>query len=81
MPPSDAPAPPAVCRKCIVTYLESSRFCPICDVQVHKTKPLLNIRPDATLQDIVYKVVPGLYRGERRLGARRGGGVGEAPGV
>ncbi|KAF0302117.1 Polycomb group RING finger protein 2 [Amphibalanus amphitrite] len=54
------------CRKCIVTYLESSRYCPICDVQVHKTKPLLSIRPDATLQDIVYKLVPGLYRDEMR---------------
>ena len=25
-------------------YLESSKFCPICDVQVHKTRPLLHIR-------------------------------------
>lgn len=29
---------------CIVRYLETSKYCPICDVQVHKTKPLLNIR-------------------------------------
>jgi len=29
---------------CIVRYLEASKYCPICDVQVHKTKPLLNIR-------------------------------------
>uniref|UniRef100_A0A0P4WT35 RING-type domain-containing protein n=1 Tax=Scylla olivacea TaxID=85551 RepID=A0A0P4WT35_SCYOL len=52
------------CKTCIVRYLESSKFCPICDVQVHKTKPLLSIRPDKTLQDIVYKLVPGLYPNE-----------------
>ncbi|KAK3872933.1 hypothetical protein Pcinc_022018 [Petrolisthes cinctipes] len=54
------------CKTCIVRYLESSKFCPICDVQVHKTKPLLSIRPDKTLQDIVYKLVPGLYQNEMR---------------
>lgn len=52
------------CKTCIVRYLESSKFCPICDVQVHKTKPLLNIRLDHTLQDIVYKLVPGLFKDE-----------------
>ncbi|XP_066942060.1 serine-rich adhesin for platelets-like [Macrobrachium rosenbergii] len=52
------------CKTCIVRYLETSKFCPICDVQVHKTKPLLSIRPDKTLQDIVYKLVPGLYQNE-----------------
>lgn len=34
----------SVCKMCIVRYLETSKYCPICDVQVHKTKPLLNIR-------------------------------------
>ncbi|XP_076046399.1 uncharacterized protein LOC143028344 [Oratosquilla oratoria] len=55
------------CKTCIVRYLESSKFCPICDVQVHKTKPLLSIRPDKILQDIVYKLVPGLYQNEMCL--------------
>nr|KAG5694232.1 hypothetical protein BaRGS_035336 [Batillaria attramentaria] len=55
-----------VCRTCIVRYLESSKFCPICDVQVHKTRPLLNIRADKTLQDLVYKLVPGLFEEEMR---------------
>ncbi|KAK7479868.1 hypothetical protein BaRGS_00028858, partial [Batillaria attramentaria] len=54
------------CRTCIVRYLESSKFCPICDVQVHKTRPLLNIRADKTLQDLVYKLVPGLFEEEMR---------------
>ncbi|XP_019656821.1 polycomb complex protein BMI-1 isoform X1 [Ailuropoda melanoleuca] len=50
------------CKTCIVRYLETSKYCPICDVQVHKTRPLLNIRSDKTLQDIVYKLVPGLFK-------------------
>ncbi|KAL1502717.1 hypothetical protein ABEB36_007821 [Hypothenemus hampei] len=52
------------CRSCIVRYLESNKYCPICDVQVHKTKPLLNIRQDKTIQDLVYKLVPRLYQNE-----------------
>ncbi|KAG8237721.1 hypothetical protein J437_LFUL017840 [Ladona fulva] len=55
-----------VCKTCIVRYLESSKYCPICDVQIHKTKPLQNIRSDQTLQNIVYKIVPGLFQNEMR---------------
>lgn len=33
-----------VCRSCIVKYLQTSFYCPVCDVEVHKTKPLLHIR-------------------------------------
>ncbi|XP_068094351.1 polycomb complex protein BMI-1 [Hyperolius riggenbachi] len=54
------------CKTCIVHYLETSKYCPICDVQVHKTRPLLNIRADKTLQDIVYKLVPGLFKNEMK---------------
>ncbi|XP_075683682.1 polycomb complex protein BMI-1 [Rhinoderma darwinii] len=54
------------CKSCIVRYLETSKYCPICDVQVHKTRPLLNIRADKTLQDIVYKLVPGLFKNEMK---------------
>ncbi|KAK2576569.1 hypothetical protein KPH14_005239 [Odynerus spinipes] len=54
------------CRSCIVKYLENNKYCPICEVQVHKSKPLLNVRPDHTLQDIVYKLVPGCYQNEMR---------------
>ncbi|KAL1006594.1 hypothetical protein UPYG_G00074230 [Umbra pygmaea] len=54
------------CKMCIVRYLETSKYCPICDVPVHKTKPLLNIRSDKTLQDIVYKLVPGLFKNEMK---------------
>lgn len=54
------------CKTCIVRYLETSKFCPICDVQVHKTKPFTNIRLDHTLQDLVYKLVPGLFHNEMK---------------
>ncbi|KAF8794320.1 polycomb complex protein BMI-1-like [Argiope bruennichi] len=54
------------CKTCIVRYLQSNKFCPTCDVQVHKTRPLLNIRSDQTLQDIVYKLVPGLFKNEMK---------------
>lgn len=39
-------------------------------LQVHKTKPLLSLREDRTLQDVVFKLVPGLFQSEmnRRLG-------------
>ncbi|CAH1790354.1 unnamed protein product [Owenia fusiformis] len=54
------------CRTCIVRYLETSKYCPICDVMVHKTKPHLHIRADHTLQDLVYKLVPGLFKNEMK---------------
>lgn len=52
------------CKSCIVKYLEKNKYCPICDVQIHKTTPLLSIRPDKTLQNIVYKLVPSLFKNE-----------------
>lgn len=56
----------SVCRSCIITYLEKNSFCPICEVQIHETKPHLNLRLDKTLQDVVYKLVPGLYHNEMK---------------
>ncbi|XP_073464418.1 polycomb complex protein BMI-1-like isoform X2 [Aquarana catesbeiana] len=50
------------CKTCILRYLEAHKFCPMCDSQVHKGRPLLSIRSDKILQDIVYKLVPGLFR-------------------
>merc|ERR1719362_2644512 len=52
------------CKSCIVKHVETSKVCPSCQTQIHKTKPLLSLRADKALQDIVYKVVPGLYRTE-----------------
>ncbi|XP_025093894.1 mucin-5AC-like isoform X2 [Pomacea canaliculata] len=52
------------CKTCIVRYLETSNYCPICEVLIHKKRPWQNIRLDHTLQNAVYKVVPGLFRNE-----------------
>lgn len=54
------------CKTCIVAFLETNKFCPRCDVQVHKACPQLSIRADKTLQDIVYKLVPGLFKDEMK---------------
>ncbi|XP_049846879.1 protein suppressor 2 of zeste-like [Schistocerca gregaria] len=69
------------CRSCIVRHLEKSKFCPICDVQVHKAKPLQSLRSDRTLQTLVYKLVPGLYQAEvrRRREFEAGHGVPPRP--
>lgn len=61
-----------VCKTCILKYFDDdnnpkSRSCPKCDTQVHKTKPKLNIRSDPTRQDIVYKLVPGLYKSKEKI--------------
>ncbi|XP_061584813.1 polycomb group RING finger protein 2-like [Cololabis saira] len=54
------------CKTCIVAFLETNKFCPRCDMQVQKTCPQLSIRADKTLQDIVYKLVPGLFKDEMK---------------
>ncbi|KAK3584731.1 hypothetical protein CHS0354_019856 [Potamilus streckersoni] len=54
------------CKSCIVNYLQTSKYCPVCSALVHKTKPLLRLRADTALQDLVYKLVPGLFQDEMR---------------
>eukprot|EP00105_Crassostrea_gigas_P001351 XP_011413488.1 PREDICTED: polycomb group RING finger protein 1-like isoform X1 [Crassostrea gigas] len=54
------------CKSCIVKHLQSSKNCPQCGVKVHETQPLLHLRPDRTLQDIVYKLVPHLFESEEK---------------
>ena len=44
--------------------VELSKQCPICEVQIHKSKPYLSLRKDKALQSLVYKLVPGLYKEE-----------------
>lgn len=49
-----------VCKSCIVKYLQTSKYCPMCNTKIHETQPLLNLKLDRVMQDIVYKLVPGL---------------------
>lgn len=55
---------PAVCKSCIVKYLQTSKYCPMCNIKIHETQPLLNLKLDRVMQDIVYKLVPGLQDSE-----------------
>ncbi|KAL0130509.1 hypothetical protein PUN28_002263 [Cardiocondyla obscurior] len=50
------------CRSCILKYLNTAAHCPSCKHAINKAKP--NIKADKTLQEIVYKLVPGLYHKE-----------------
>ncbi|KPP72799.1 hypothetical protein Z043_108172 [Scleropages formosus] len=52
-------------ESCIVKHFFYSNRCPNCNVVVHQTQPLYNIRLDRQLQDIVYKMVPNLEEKER----------------
>ncbi|XP_059145372.1 polycomb complex protein BMI-1-B-like, partial [Physella acuta] len=54
------------CKTCILRYLETSNYCPICEVLIHKTRPWQNIRLDHSLQNAVYKMVPGLFQNEMK---------------
>lgn len=52
------------CKSCIVKYFQTSKNCPMCNLQIHETQPLFNIRLDRTMQDIVAKLVPGITEAE-----------------
>nr|XP_018910083.1 PREDICTED: polycomb group protein Psc-like [Bemisia tabaci] len=54
------------CRSCIILYLEAKNYCPKCQVPINTSKPHLSLKPDKTRQDIVYKLVPGLFHSEMR---------------
>lgn len=36
----------------------------MCNIKIHETQPLLNLKLDRVMQDIVYKLVPGLQDSE-----------------
>ncbi|XP_015781543.1 polycomb complex protein BMI-1 [Tetranychus urticae] len=54
------------CKTCIIMWLKEHQVCPMCKDQFLQTRSLLNIRSDPTLQDIVYKIVPGLFTDEMK---------------
>uniref|UniRef100_A0A8C3P0E7 Polycomb group RING finger protein 3 n=1 Tax=Cyanoderma ruficeps TaxID=181631 RepID=A0A8C3P0E7_9PASS len=53
-----------VCRSCLVKYLDEKNTCPTCWIVIHQSHPLQYIGHDRTMQDIVYKLVPGLQEAE-----------------
>ncbi|XP_055576115.1 polycomb group RING finger protein 6 isoform X2 [Falco biarmicus] len=54
------------CKSCIVRHFYYSNRCPKCNIVVHQTQPLYNIRLDRQLQDIVYKLVVNLEEREKK---------------
>uniref|UniRef100_G3RY27 Polycomb group RING finger protein 6 n=1 Tax=Gorilla gorilla gorilla TaxID=9595 RepID=G3RY27_GORGO len=54
------------CKSCIVRHFYYSNRCPKCNIAVHQTQPLYNIRLDRQLQDIVYKLVINLEEREKK---------------
>ncbi|KAK3563651.1 hypothetical protein QTP86_032831, partial [Hemibagrus guttatus] len=59
------------CKSCIVQHFEESNECPECGIQVHETNPLEMLRLDKTLEEIIFKLVPGLReKGPRAKRAR-----------
>ncbi|XP_076808022.1 polycomb group RING finger protein 1-like isoform X2 [Clavelina lepadiformis] len=54
------------CKSCIVKHLQTKKSCPECGQKIHETQPLLSLRSDRVMQDVVYKVVPNLFQGEQQ---------------
>jgi len=52
------------CKSCIVKHLQTRNNCPVCLSIIPNSAPLSYLRLDTKLQDIIYKLVPGLYDGE-----------------
>nr|QEP99637.1 polycomb complex protein Bmi-1 [Dugesia japonica] len=54
------------CKTCIVKYLENFSTCPICNCQLHKGKPYLDVKSDNVLQSIVYLLFPSVFEEEKK---------------
>ncbi|EDO37122.1 predicted protein, partial [Nematostella vectensis] len=56
------------CRSCIILRFQDGEvnLCPTCNILIHETNPLEMLRSDKTLEDIIYKLVPGLQEDEIR---------------
>lgn len=57
------------CRSCIFSYFndnDDNTTCPVCSTVPHPANPLLGITKDCWLQQIVYKLVPSLFKREMR---------------
>ncbi|KAL6736997.1 hypothetical protein Aduo_010677 [Ancylostoma duodenale] len=55
------------CKSCLLTYFEEEdNCCPTCEQLIHQSHPSHYVAFDRTMQDIVYKLVPGLIEAERK---------------
>lgn len=53
----------SVCKSCIVRHFANHESCPTCGVTISGTNHMEMLRPDRTMQSIVYKLVTGLQEG------------------
>lgn len=58
------------CKSCIVKHFQTKKSCPECGQQIHETQPLNNLRSDRVMQDVVYKLVPNLFKNEQEAEAK-----------
>ena len=57
------------CRPCIFSYFndnDENTACPTCSTVPHPATPLLGVTKDCWLQQLVYKLVPSLFKREMR---------------
>uniref|UniRef100_A0A915EFY3 RING-type domain-containing protein n=1 Tax=Ditylenchus dipsaci TaxID=166011 RepID=A0A915EFY3_9BILA len=54
------------CKSCLLKHFEHSTDCPKCHFMIHQSHPSHYVAFDRTLQDIVYKLVPGMQVEETR---------------
>ncbi|KAJ6224306.1 hypothetical protein RDWZM_002851 [Blomia tropicalis] len=57
------------CKSCIIKYLDdetNQKACPMCDIPLNKSKPWQSLREDRLRQEIVYKLVPQVYKSEMK---------------
>ncbi|KXJ15743.1 polycomb group RING finger protein 5-B [Exaiptasia diaphana] len=54
------------CRSCIVKHLSQKEIneCPTCNIIIHETNPMEMLRADQMLEDVIYKLIPGLQQNE-----------------
>ncbi|KAI6215883.1 Cleavage and polyadenylation specificity factor subunit 4 [Aphelenchoides besseyi] len=54
------------CKSCLLKYFEDHNDCPKCKVLIHQSHPTHYVSFDRTMQEIVYKLVPGLQTEEQK---------------
>lgn len=58
------------CKSCIVKHFQTKKSCPECGQKIHETQPMNNLRSDRVMQDVVYKLVPNLFKNEQEAEAK-----------
>ena len=55
------------CKSCIVRHLQTSAHCPECDTELNESDPFSCLAFDRNVQNLVYKLVPGLQLSEQKM--------------